>query len=128
MAINCTIKYMTENYSSLAKDVEKDFQRWFGDPVDPEPDDISFLPEAEYSNHRIGIRRVDTLQKLLEAFKFGFIGAVFLGTIAGLIIEFLSYWELYNKYWPDPIEFISWVGVIGFFIGMSIGLSSKLHT
>jgi len=113
---------MTENYSLMAREVEKDFQKWFDDTVDPEP-----LAEVDHSKHSIGMRRVGTLEKLSDAFKFGFIGAVLLGTIVGLFIEFLSYWEMYNNNWSDPIVFISLAAAIGFFSGMSIGLSTILR-
>ena len=112
-----------KKYSLLAEEVEEDFQRWFDDPVDPEP-----YPDVDHPNHSIGMRRVGIFEKLSDAFKFGFIGAVFLGTIVALFAEFLSYWEMYNNNWPVPIVFIALAVVIGFFGGMSIGLPTKLRS
>jgi len=106
----------------MSKEVEMDFQKWFDDPVDPEP-----ITEADNSKHRIGLRRIDTPQKLAEAFIFGIIGAVFLGAVVGLCLEFLGYWEIYINDWSGKMVFIFLAVVIGFFGSMSIGLTSKLR-
>ena len=108
--------------SPMAKEVEKDFQKWFEDPLDPEP-----VAEAEQPKHRFGLRRIDIPQKLAEAFIFGSVGAIFFGAVVGLCLEFLSYWEIYRNDWSGKIVFIILAAVIGFFGGMSIGLSSRLR-
>ena len=114
---------MEKNYSSLAEEVEKDFQKWFDDAAYPEP-----IAEADHSKRDNRLRRVGTPQKLAEAFIFGGVGAVFLATIVGLFLEFLRYWGMYSKNWSDTILFIFLAAVVGFFGGMGIGLSSKLRS
>ena len=115
---------MAENYSLLAQEVQKDFQRWFGDPVPP---DIPVPADTDHSNHRIRRRHVDTHQKLSELLKFGFGGAISLGTIVGFFIAYLSFWGWYSNDWPDPIVVVFLAVVMGFVVGLYKGLFTKLR-
>jgi len=112
-----------KEYSLLAEEVEEDFQRWFDDPVDPEP-----FSDVDHSNHSIGMRRVGIFEKLSDTFKFGFIGAVSFGTIVGFIIVYMSFWGWYSNDWPAPIFVIFVAAVIGFMGGLYKGLPTKLRS
>ena len=118
---------MTENYSPVDHEVQKDFQRWFGDPVDPEPDVVSFSSEADWSYHGIERRRAHTLGKLSGLFKLAILGGVTLGLIVGAFIAYLSLFRWYSNSWPDPIVFISIAVATGFIGGLYKGLFSKLR-
>lgn len=116
---------MTENYSVLAQDVEKKFEKWFDDPV---PADILPVPDEEnHSNHRIQRKRINNWQRLSELLPYGFEGAVFTGTGVGLIIMYLSFMGWYSNNWPSPIFFIILAVVIGFVGGLYRGFFYKLR-
>ena len=118
---------MPENQSLLGHEVSKDFQNWFGDPVDPEPDIIPFPLEADRSNQRIKRRSADTQRKLSVLFKLALVGGIAMGSIVGAFIAYLSAWGWYSNSWPDPIVFISMATVIGLFGGLYKGLLSILR-
>jgi hypothetical protein len=118
---------MPENQSLLGHEVRKDFQNWFGNPVDPEPDVIPFPLEADRSNQRLRRRQADTLRKLSVLLKLALVGGIGLGGIVGAFIAYLSAWGWYSNSWPDPIVFISMAMVLGFFGGLYKGLLSKLR-
>jgi hypothetical protein len=117
---------MSENHTPNDWEVQKNFQKWFVDPTDPDPDVMPFSLEIETYN-RFGRRRINTLERLLGLFKFGLVGGVSLGVIVGFFIVYLSYWGWYSRDWPAPIVFISLALTTGFLGGFYKGLLSKLR-
>lgn len=123
---------MIEEYVISPKDLRKKFQKWFGNPI---PADPPIIAEA---NHTIGDlvsadplypSRVDNFQKLLGILILGFRGAIYLGTIVGIIIFMMniSFWGWYSDRWPGQISVILWAAVIGFYFGMIKGCISRVR-
>jgi len=118
---------MAENYSPIDQEVQKDFQKWFGDPVDPEPEVAPFSSETDWSYHRIERSSTYTQPKLLGLFKPAILGGGILGLIVGAFIVYLNSFRWYSNSWPDPIVFISIAMGTGFIGGLYKGLFSKFR-
>ena len=135
---------MTEEYPIVPEDMQKKFQKWFGDPVpaadvpfsaevdhlfeDFVPTNVQFPAEAFYAYYKTTGGRKFDLEKLLELFGFGFGGAVTLGTIVSifLIIYFNDLgWHINN--WSNTIIVILLAMVIGFLSGLFLGSIYKLR-
>lgn len=117
---------MTEEYPSSAAYLKTKLQEWFQDSV---PADPPFPAETDHSYYKTRKRRVYNWHKLLDAFNFGFGGAISLGALVGFIILLMDnsvYGGIIND-WSDQLFIIFMAMVIGFFGGISLGTFSILH-
>lgn len=127
---------MIDDSSPSAKDLKKKFHEWFRDyvPANPSspaktdhsvegfvPFNLQFPSDTEYL--------YDKMQKLVEVFCYGLVGAVSLVAVVGSIIFMM---DLNLMEWShdhhDLIVLVFFIVVaIGFLCGMLIGASYKLN-
>lgn len=129
---------MTDDYSSLAQDVEKKFLDWFGDPVPTEaslpaeaghsiensvPTDPPHIADANHINHRTHRtrkRQVAHSTKLLGMLFFGFIGAVSSGIGAYFFLYNSIKEGWYSDNWLSQSNVILFATFLGFGFGLFI--------
>jgi len=127
---------MIENNSPSDKDLKKKFHEWFRDYVPANPSSPTktnhsvedFVPfNLQFPSEKENL--YDKLQKLVELFGYGFVGAVSLVVVVGGIIFMM---DLNLMEWShdhqDLIVLVFFIVVaIGFLCGMLIGASYKLN-
>jgi hypothetical protein len=133
---------MNEDYLP-SQDLQKTFQKWFGDSVpadspsdaeakhsivDSHSSNLSFPPEVHHSYHITRGRYRYDLAKLPELFSFGCRGAISLGAVVGFIILIMNInYVGWSRNWPSQIIVITIALIIGFFGGLFRGSIYKLR-